>query len=130
VSRLSRRALAKYAADQISAGKTASEVAQHLAGVMVESGRSSEVDFLIGDIGWELERRGELVSAKVVSASELSREVETALKSQIKKTLKAEQVLLKKVIDKTTIGGIRVETAGKVWDETVSKKLTDLREAF
>lgn len=130
MSEISRRSLARYGAEQIIAGKPAADVAKHLAGMMIESGLTDEVEFLLSDIAWELEQQKELAIGLVTTATPLTKELENALKAQLIKATEASEVLLEKNTDKSVIGGIKVETSGRVWDETVARKLTDLREAF
>lgn len=130
MTKVSRRALAHWAADQLTAGKPAASVAKHLAAVLKESNMTSQVGFLINDISWELEQRQALAVGKVTSARPLSRSLETALIGQIKKTTKARDVVLEKNIDKSVLGGVRVETSNHVWDATVARKLTELKEVF
>ncbi|HVO86128.1 MAG TPA: F0F1 ATP synthase subunit delta [Candidatus Binatia bacterium] len=130
MSKISRRALARYAADQLIAGRSAKLVAKQLSAQLIESGQAAQADLLLGDIAWELEQRQKLSSAQVTSSTPLSPQLEAALKTEIKKATGVEQVLLANTVDKSVIGGLRVETAGRVWDGTVSRKLDQLREAF
>jgi hypothetical protein len=130
MNKVSRRALAHWAADQLEAGKPARSVAKHLAAALKQSNMSGQVEFLINDISWELEQRQTLTVGKVISASNLTKQLEQALISQIKQATGAKDVVLEKQIDKSVIGGMRVETANRVWDATVSRKLSELKEVF
>jgi F0F1-type ATP synthase delta subunit len=130
MNKVSRRALAHWAADQLTAGKSAAVVAKHLAAVLKQSNMAGQVMFLINDISWELEQRQALAIGKVTSASSLSKKLETSLVSQIKQATGAKDVVLEKNIDKSVLGGLRVETASRVWDATVSRKLAELKEVF
>jgi F-type H+-transporting ATPase subunit delta len=130
MNRVSRRELAHWAAEQLAAGKSAPTVAKHLAAVLKESNMLGQVNFLISDITWELEQRQTLAVGKVTTASPLSSALEKALIGQIKKATKASEVVLEKNIDKSVLGGVRVETASHVWDGTVSRKLSELKEVF
>jgi ATP synthase F1 delta subunit len=130
MSGISRRALARWAAEQLSGGQKVAEVAERLASILVETGRAGELEFLIGDINWELERRGELVTAKVTTAEPITKELLAELKNQIKKVAGARQVRLEANIDKSVLGGLRVETAGRVWDATLKRQLANLKETF
>ncbi|MBI2588754.1 F0F1 ATP synthase subunit delta [Candidatus Saccharibacteria bacterium] len=130
MNKISRRALARYAANELLAGKPAQTVAKHLAAAMVEAGKTDSVEFLLGDIAAELEARRELSVALVTSASELSPQLRVALKNQIKSATRSRSVLLQERIDQSVLGGIRVETPSHVWDHTVDRKLTDLKETF
>lgn len=129
-ARTSRRALARYAADQLLAGKRPAGLAKQLAAIMVESGHADDAEFLLGDIAWELEKRQALAIGRVTSASPLTKTLEAALKTQLKKATKAHEVLLEKQIDKALLGGLKVETSGRVWDLSVAHELSQLRETF
>lgn len=130
MSSMSRRALARYATERLIAGEPASEIAASLAAAVVESGLNNEIEFLLGDIAWELERKGELASGVVTSARPLSQELESQLISQIKKAAGTRAAAMEKVVDKSVIGGVRIETSGRVWDYTTARKLARLREVF
>jgi F-type H+-transporting ATPase subunit delta len=130
MNKVSRRALANWAADQLISGKPAASVAKHLAAVLKQSNMAAQVGFLINDISWELEQRQALAVGKVTSASGLSKQLEDVLVGQIKKATGAKDVVLEKNIDKSVIGGVRIETASRVWDATVSSKLSELKEVF
>jgi len=129
MSKISRRSMAQYAANQLISGKKVVDIAKRLASLLVESGRAGELEFLLGDIKWELERRGELAAVSVTTAKPLTEILEAELKAQIKKALGAKEVQLEGKLDKSTLGGIRIETARRVWDSTVDRQLRDLREA-
>jgi F0F1-type ATP synthase delta subunit len=130
MNKVSRRAIARYAAEQLQKGEDAGQLAKQLASLMVETGLTDQTDFLIGDIAWELEQRGQLSAASVTIAHPLSNELKTALKDRLKKAINVGQVLIEENVDKSVLGGIRIETPGHVWDATVSQKLKNLREAF
>jgi F0F1-type ATP synthase delta subunit len=130
MSKVSRRALSRYAADQLLSGQSAKTVAKSLAAQIIDSGSIIEPQFLLEDIAWELENRRALAVGHVTSASVLSKELETALTSHLKKITRADQVVLEKHIDKSVIGGVRIETSGRVWDQTVSRALAELKEVF
>jgi F0F1-type ATP synthase delta subunit len=56
--------------------------------------------------------------------------LETELKTALKKLVQVETVLLNNEVDKSVLGGVRIETPTRVWDSTVARQLRDLREAF
>jgi F-type H+-transporting ATPase subunit delta len=130
MNKVSRRALAHWAAEQLQTGKSAADVAKHLAAILKQSKMVGQIDFLIDDIAWELEQQQALAVGKVTTAHDLSRQLEQVLAAQIKKATGAKEVVLEKQVDKSVIGGVRVETASRVWDETVSRKLSELKEVF
>jgi ATP synthase F1 delta subunit len=130
MTRLSRRAIAAYAADQLLAGRSARRLGKELAALLADSHRQNEADFLLEDIAWELEQRQALVSAKVVSAKPLTAALESEIKSMLKRTTGSKHVDIQNTVDTTVVGGVRIDTAAKVWDFTVARKLAELKEAF
>lgn len=130
MSKISRRSLARYGADQLLAGTPAESVAKKLMAVLAEAGKIGEASFLLDDISWELEQRRALTIGKITSAHELSAKLQTELKAQLKKATGAKQVLIESSVDKSVHGGIRLQTATRIWDDTVARKLSELREVF
>jgi F-type H+-transporting ATPase subunit delta len=130
MSKVSRRSLAKWAADQLTAGKSAAYVSKHLAAALVESGMTDQVDFLLNDVLWELEQNKVLVVGKITSARQITRQLEDSLAQQIKKATGVESVVIEKNVDKSVLGGVRVETSSHIWDSTVLRKLSELKEVF
>jgi len=130
MNRTSRRALARYAADQLLESAQPKRLAKELAAIMVSSGRASELQFLLSDIEWELENRQMLAIGRVTTAVPLSESLGSALKAQVKKATEAREVLLEKNIDKSMLGGLRIETSKSVWDLSVKSSLARLREVF
>ena len=130
MTKISRRDLANYAVDQLLSGSSAEQVAKQLASVISESGQDVEPELLIGDIAYELENRKELTIAQVHTAHDLSENVSTELEVQLKKATGSKEVLLESTKDESLIGGLRVETANRVWDYSVARRLSQLREMF
>lgn len=154
---VSRRKLAKYAAEQLLAGNDA--VLEEIAGFLIYEKHEREVELLARDIEVELAERG-----TVVATVESARALDEATKDAIKRLLSsnsgvralrrasgdaraAEQlspdassrvpgvnasgqnikVLLRESIDPTLIGGFKLRTPTATLDATIAKKLNDLR---
>jgi F-type H+-transporting ATPase subunit delta len=130
MSKISRRALANYSVERLLAGASARQTAKQVVAVLVESGRIADIDLLLEDIAWELERRQELAVGQVTTAQPLSAKLEAELKRQLKQATGAKEVLLEGSVDKSVLGGLRLQTASRVWDSTVLRKLSELREVF
>ena len=130
MNKLSRRSLAHWAADQLTAGRSAAAVAKHLAAVLKQARMTHQMGFLIDDISWELEQRQALAVGKVTTATPLSKPAEQILIGRIKKATGASAVVLEKNVDKSVMGGLRVQTSNHVWDSTIARKLTELKEVF
>ena len=125
---VSRKKLAKYAAEQILAGNDA--VLEEIAGLLIYEKHEREVDLLVRDIEAELAERGEIV-ASVESARALDdktrRKIEQFLASAASDKNSKPKVSLRESIDSTLIGGFKLQTPTATLDATVSKKLDDLR---
>jgi F0F1-type ATP synthase delta subunit len=130
MSKLSRRELAIYAVDRLTAGDSPKKVADSVAAVLIESRRSGEADQLVEDIVWLLEVRGHLAEAKVISAHKLSAKLQSELQKAVKNAAKVEQVNMKEEINESLLGGVLVETAVHSWDETVARRLSGMRKGI
>jgi F-type H+-transporting ATPase subunit delta len=130
MSKISRRSLARWAADQLADGQPAATIAKHLAAVLSLAKMADQAEFLISDISWELEQRRVLTIGKVTSANPLTKQLESALLAHLKQITKSDNVVLEKNVDKSVLGGVRIETSARVWDQTVARQLTELKEVF
>ncbi|MBX4201425.1 F0F1 ATP synthase subunit delta [Candidatus Saccharibacteria bacterium] len=130
MNNLSRRQLASYATDQLLDNKRVSTVAKQLAAVLVTSKRQNQAELLASDIAWELEYRGKVANAQVITAHDLSQELKKHITAHVKKAAKVEHVIISEQVDKSVIGGVRIDTAAHSWDKTLSRKLTDIREVI
>ena len=128
--RLSRRLLAEYTAEQLVKGANVGRLAHEIVSVMAQDNRLSEAELLLADIDYYLESRGKVASAQMISAHELSEKIQSEVKNLVRRATNVEQVILKPLINKSVIGGLRIETATRVWDTTVSRQLRDLKETF
>ncbi|HEY5549971.1 MAG TPA: F0F1 ATP synthase subunit delta [Candidatus Saccharimonadales bacterium] len=126
---LSRRRLAQYAVDEILAELPAADLSARLAAALIATNRRNEIDLLLSDIDQELEERRLLVRAHLTSAYWLSEKLKHELMTQLKKMTQTQEVVLREEVDKSVIGGIRVETATRSWDMTIRRTLNKLKEA-
>ena len=125
---VSRRKLAKYAAEQILAGNDA--VLEEIAGLLIYEKHEREIDLLVRDIEAELAENGEIV-ASVESARALDEntrhKIEQFLATAASDKNSKPKVSLRESIDPTLIGGLKLRTPTATLDATVLKKLNDLR---
>ena len=127
-SKISRRSLARYAADQLLGGSSAKSVAKHLAAALINSRSEKAASLLLDDINYELQSRGHLSSAMLTSARPFSASSKKQITSLVKKLAQVRQVVLAEQIDKSVIGGVRIQTAEGTWDKTVTAELSRLKE--
>ena len=121
--KISRRKLAQYAVDAQANGKL-SVVLQEIAAYLIESRRLRETELVVRAIEDELAMRGTVV-AHVATARPLTHELQTA----IKQLIGAKEISIVESVDPELIGGVRIETPGKLLDATVKRKLLALRQA-
>jgi len=125
---VSRRKLAKYAAEQIMASNDT--IMEEIASLLVYEKRQREIELLVRDVEAELAEHGEIV-ASVESARKLDvdtkREIEKYLMSAVGANNNKSKVTLKESIDPTLIGGFKLRTPTATLDATIAKKLNDLR---
>lgn len=127
--RLSRRAIAKYATDQITSGADTKKLVLQLAAYLVETRRTGELSLIIRDIQFYLSEAGS-VSGVITTATALTAETKSAIEQYIKKQTGATTVALDSFIDPSIIGGVKVSIPGRELDATVSRSLTILKTRF
>lgn len=127
--RLSRRSLSRWIAAELLAGQSIVKVAERAAAVMLASKQESQVDLLMSDVAWELEKRGETTSAVVTTARPMTDELRKKIKQFIADSTETKRVDIDEKVDPGLLGGVRIETASSSWDKTVRKALNDIREA-
>ena len=121
--RLSRRKLAKYAVDAQANGNLAAALSE-IAAYLTESRRLRETELVVRAIEDELAARGTVV-ARVATARPLG----SGLQDAIKQLVDAKEISIVESIDPNLIGGVRIETPGKLLDATVKRKILALRQA-
>lgn len=118
---LSRRKLARYAADELLHGNA--QVLDEIAALLVAQKRQRESGMLVRDIQAELAARGVMV-ATVETAHELT---EAARQAIIQLLQYDGRIELKEMVRPELLGGVRITTPTQEMDASVLRKLTDLR---
>lgn len=121
-SRISRRKLAAYAAEQLVSGKKAGAVVKEVAAFLIDTKRTREAELLVRDIEAALAERG-VVIADITSAFPLS----DAVKADVKKLIGSGELVLREIVDPSVLGGIRLATPGKRLDATLKRKIQALK---
>lgn len=127
--KLSRRSLAKYAAEYLIAGKSQKDISQQLAAYLISTRRTSELDVIIRDIQFYLAENGHIAGA-VTSAHTLTAETVKAIESFAKQKTGAKSVSLDRNVDEALIGGIKLEVPGYELDTTIARQLTLLKTRY
>lgn len=123
----SRRQLAIYGVNQLISKQSPTNISAHLAAALISSKRQKDAELLLDDIAEQLEDRGVLTQATVTSATALGPKLREQLAKQVRSATKVEHVFLEEEIDPMVIGGIRIETAIRTWDETIACKLSEIK---
>ena len=123
-SKLPRRKIAEYAADQIVAGEPVASVLDEVAAYLIESGRVREQTLVVRAIEDALAESG-VVVGDVTSA----RTLDAQQRAEVKKLIGAREVHLREIVDPTVLGGVLVETPGTKLDATLQRKILALRRA-
>jgi len=127
--RLSRRSIAQYIATGLVEGKSKTVLLQQLAGFLVDTRRTKEIDLIVRDIEFNLAEKG-YVQATITSAFDLSAETKKALEAFVKQETNATQVSLSSLIDESVLGGVKIAVPGREIDQTVAHQLTVLKTRF
>lgn len=129
-SRISRRKLAEYVADNLESKKTT--VIRELAAFLVQTKRTRELELVVRDIEAELRNRGVII-ADVTSAYPLSaavkKEISQFIASTSSSTANKTEVHMRETIDSDLLGGVRIAIPGELFDGTIRHKINALRRA-
>ena len=123
-SKLSRRKIAAYVADNVSNGAATSAVIAEVAAYLVESRRTRELQLVIRAIEDELAARGEVI-ANVTTA----RTLDDSLRKAVSSLVGAQTIHLRESVDESVIGGVKIDLPGATLDATIKRKLLALRQA-
>lgn len=128
-TRLSRRSIARFVAEQLDAGVSSTSILKQVAAYLIETRRTDELDQIVRDIHYYLSERG-IVAAKVSSAFQLEATTKKAIEQFIKTETKAKTVMMTEIVDRTLLGGVKIDIPDKQLDQTVLRTLTKLRTEF
>lgn len=123
MSKLSRRKISEYIAEQVLAGNTDVAI-KELAAYLIESRRTREAELIVRSIEDELAKRG-MVVANVTTATKLDK----TLTESIKEILGAKKLAVRENVDESVIGGVKVEAPGVKLDATIRNRINNLQNA-
>ncbi|RWZ78655.1 MAG: hypothetical protein EOT05_02815 [Candidatus Microsaccharimonas sossegonensis] len=128
--RLSRRSIARYIANGLIEGTHSKKILlKQLAGYLVETRRTKELELIVRDIEFALVEKG-MVQASVISAFDLTAETKKALVAFVKTKMSAAQVNVSHIIHPNVIGGVKITVPGRELDQTIARRLTVLKTRF
>jgi ATP synthase F1 delta subunit len=127
MAKYSRKALVRLVADNIDS----SDIADKLAGFLIDNNRVSELDSILRDVMELRASEKGIVEIEVSSAFELDKSTEESIKNKVNQIYpKSEKVIMHKKINKDLIGGADIKFANANLDLTIKNKLNKLREAI
>lgn len=123
---VSRRILARFAAQQLADGADRRQLLDRLAAYLVTHKQLGQMDLLVADIARNLAELG-TVKATVTAARPLSDELKRAIEAFVARIEDAQSVQIDESIDPALLGGVIIETPHKRFDASVSAQLSRLR---
>lgn len=124
---ISRRVLARSVVDQLlEQSVSVQDIIPRLAGYLIQTKQVSRVDELVGEIAYELSRRG-TVEATVTTARPLDSELRAQVIDYIKAHENGAEIQLNEVVDETILGGIIIETPSMRYDASAKGAIKQLR---
>lgn len=120
--RLSRRKLAAFIAGKLVEGTAAEDVIKQAAAYLIETRQTHDVELLVRDIEEVLMEQG-IVIADVTAAYPLTEQTKAAIAD----FLEAKELHVRETVDKTVLGGVRVELPGQRYDGTLRHKIGRLK---
>lgn len=94
--------------------------------ILVDKGRVRHFERMVRAYDTLLDQANGIASGEVFSAAPLTDDQIRRLEEQTGKLI-GENVQLENRVDKSLIGGVRVQVAGKIFDASLKRKLEDMR---
>lgn len=130
---LSRRAIARYASEQLLASTdsaaTSAWLVPRLAAYLIASNRTKELESILQDIQGNLAEQG-FLTGTVTVAHELGAATDATLRAVETYALRAtgaQNIHLDTIIDPAVLGGIKLELPGRELNATIAHQLQRLR---
>lgn len=122
--KISRRKLAQYVVDASTQKGGLAGAIRDVAAYLIDTRRVREAELVVRAIEDEFAARGTVV-AHVATARPLTAELTNAITAIVN----AREVHINETVDADLVGGVRIETPGKLLDATIQRKLLALRQA-
>lgn len=104
-------------------------LAKKIAAYLVENGKTSELNSLSRDIMQVRKSRNHIVELTAISSHKLSEDqIEEIKKTVLKISPNAKKIIINKRVDRSVVGGVRLEFANHLLDLSVSAKLNKLKQ--
>lgn len=121
---VTRKDIARVVAGQLEAGLPAEKIAKGLASYLIEQRRSGELESIMRDVAALRHAQNDVIEANVISAFPLT----TAVKNEVARLLPAKKVVMNETIDKSVLGGVRIEAGSTLIDATIRRQLETIKQ--
>lgn len=122
MSKLSNKELASVIL-QLSSKVSSKRLSKDVANYLASERRTSDLDAIMREVARQRQEADGVTEVTATSAYPLSDKT----KRELKKLLGIEKAVVNEVIDKDTIGGVRMETSETMLDLTVRNRLNQLK---
>lgn len=124
--KLTRRRVARYAAEQLAKGGDHKVTFRQLAQWLIDAKMIRSTDLLIADIKHYLAEEHNIVYAEVITAhgleGDVQKEIEALLKVNEKTNIKIESIK-----DEAIIGGVIIRTAENELDASIARRIKNMK---
>jgi F-type H+-transporting ATPase subunit delta len=110
---------------QMSKSASMTQVTSALASFLVSERRSKDLGAIMREVSRLRQKHSGINEANVTSAFDLNED----LIGQIRQIIGGQTVIINQIIDKSLIGGVRVETNDSLLDLTVRNRLDQLKRS-
>lgn len=125
-TKLSRRRIAVYVAQQLLSGAARAPLFNQLAAYLIETKRLSEFQSIMRDIQFQLAEKG-YVTGAITSTYPLPNPVKTSIESYAKHQTRAAKIVLEYNTNAALLGGLRLNLPGQEFNATISRQLKTLK---
>lgn len=124
MTKYSRRKVTNVIGDKLLAGESSTDVMKHLAAYLLQHRLSKQAELYVRDIESYLSQNG-LTLVSVTTAEPLNGQLSKQIAGLL--GLPADKLQIRQNIDKSVIGGVKLETPTSFLDATVAERLRKLR---
>src|SRR5690606_29518970 len=108
---------------QLSVRLSRPKLAKSLASYLARERRTSELDAIMREVARQRRDQDKVVEVDVTSANPLS----DLVKREVKRLQNSKNVVINETVDKSVIGGVRMETSDSLLDLTVRTRLDQFK---
>lgn len=126
---LSRRTISSYVAEQLIKDGQSTKLIRQLAAYLIDSRRTKELELIVRDIEYELQKRG-TVLAQITSSSKLTEATKKVITAFVQSKTDAKKIILRQFVDPEVLGGVKIDLPDSQLDATIIRQLTTLRTNY